>query len=93
MGAERLPFSTFLHVNQLPMRVLYATVKRYVILRTLCKILISLQARLGYVSQTRDLLNSENSVWREITEGEDWVDMGYGRKIASRAYVAQVFCY
>jgi hypothetical protein len=42
------------------------------------------------VSQTRDQLNAEKTVWQEISEGQEWVDMGYGRKINSRVFVAQV---
>ena len=43
---------------------------------------------LGYVDQSRDALNDDNTVWEEISEGEAEVDLG-GRKIQSRAYVGQ----
>jgi len=45
--------------------------------------------KLGYVAQTRDQLDPDKTVWQEISEGQDWVDMGYGRKISSRVFVAQ----
>ena len=41
---------------------------------------------LGYVDQSRDSLNPDNSVWEEIAEGEAEVAMG-ARKMSSRAYV------
>ncbi len=43
--------------------------------------------KLGYVDQSRDSLNGENSVWEEISEGKDVLEVG-GREIQSRAYVA-----
>jgi len=43
--------------------------------------------KLAYVDQSRDSLNPENSVWQEITGGEEQIDLG-GRKRNSRAYVA-----
>ena len=43
---------------------------------------------LGYVDQSRDALNDDNTVWEEISEGEAEVDLG-SRKIPSRAYVGQ----
>ena len=43
---------------------------------------------LGYVDQSRDTLNDDNTVWEEISEGEAEVDLG-SRKIQSRAYVGQ----
>ena len=43
---------------------------------------------LGYVDQSRDALNDDNTVWEEISEGEAEVDLG-SRKIQSRAYVGQ----
>jgi ATP-binding cassette ChvD family protein len=43
--------------------------------------------RLGYVDQSRDALTAANSVWREISEGADEIDLGR-RKMASRAYCA-----
>ena len=41
---------------------------------------------LGYVDQSRDSLNPDNSVWEEIAEGEAEVAMG-ARTMPSRAYV------
>ena len=43
---------------------------------------------LGYVDQSRDTLNDDNTVWEEVSEGEAEVDLG-SRKIQSRAYVGQ----
>ncbi len=41
---------------------------------------------LGYVDQSRDDLDPDNSVWEEIAEGEAEVTMG-ARRMPSRAYV------
>ena len=41
---------------------------------------------LGYVDQSRDSLDPDNSVWEEIAEGEAEVAMG-ARRMPSRAYV------
>ncbi|MCB9947376.1 MAG: energy-dependent translational throttle protein EttA [Rhodospirillaceae bacterium] len=41
---------------------------------------------LGYVDQSRDSLNADKTVWEEIAEGADEIDLGK-RKIQSRAYV------
>jgi ATP-binding cassette ChvD family protein len=41
----------------------------------------------GYVDQSRDTLNAANTVWQEISEGQDEIDLGR-RKMASRAYCA-----
>jgi energy-dependent translational throttle protein EttA len=43
--------------------------------------------KLGYVDQSRDALKADNTVWQEISEGRDEIDLGR-RKIASRAYCA-----
>jgi energy-dependent translational throttle protein EttA len=43
--------------------------------------------RLGYVDQSRDALGAKNTVWQEISGGEELLDVG-GRKMQSRAYVA-----
>ncbi len=43
--------------------------------------------RLGYVDQSRDALKPDNTVWQEISGGQDEIDLGR-RKIASRAYCA-----
>ncbi len=42
---------------------------------------------LAYVDQSRATLNDENSVWQEITGGEEQIDLG-GRKRNSRAFVS-----
>jgi sulfate-transporting ATPase len=43
--------------------------------------------RLGYVDQLRDALKPDNTVWQEISGGQDEIDLGR-RRIASRAYCA-----
>jgi ATP-binding cassette ChvD family protein len=43
--------------------------------------------RLAYVDQSRASLNDENTVWQEITGGEEQIDLG-GRKRNSRAFVS-----
>ena len=43
--------------------------------------------RLGYVDQSRDDLKPDNTVWQEVSDGLDEIDLGR-RKIASRAYCA-----
>ena len=43
--------------------------------------------KLGYVDQSRDTLNPNNTVWQEISGGLDEIDLGR-RKLASRAYCA-----
>jgi sulfate-transporting ATPase len=43
--------------------------------------------KLTYLDQSRESLNSENSVWEEISSGEELIDLG-GRKRNSRAYVS-----
>jgi len=40
---------------------------------------------LGYVDQSRDALGANHTVWEEISEGRDEIDLGR-RKMASRAY-------
>ena len=42
--------------------------------------------KLGYVDQSRDALSPDKTVWEEISEGNDEIDLGK-RKIQSRAYV------
>jgi ATP-binding cassette ChvD family protein len=42
--------------------------------------------QLGYVDQSRDSLNDDHSVYREISEGNDTLEIGK-RKINARAYV------
>jgi sulfate-transporting ATPase len=41
--------------------------------------------QVGYVDQSRDALGADKSVWEEITEGRDEVELGK-REVASRAY-------
>ncbi len=41
---------------------------------------------LGYVDQSRDALSPDKTVWEEISEGNEEIDLGK-RKIQSRAYV------
>jgi sulfate-transporting ATPase len=43
--------------------------------------------KLGYVDQSRDTLTDTNTVWQEISEGRDEVQLGK-RSMPSRAYVA-----
>jgi sulfate-transporting ATPase len=43
--------------------------------------------KLGYVDQSRDSLNADNTVWQEISNGEDVIYLGK-RGVQSRAYVA-----
>ena len=44
--------------------------------------------KLGYVDQNRDSLNDNNTVWQEISGGNDMLTLGK-REVPSRAYVAQ----
>src|SRR6185503_11082126 len=41
--------------------------------------------QLAYVDQSRDSLNAENSVWQELSRGEDFLELGK-QKVSSRAY-------
>jgi energy-dependent translational throttle protein EttA len=43
--------------------------------------------RLAYVDQSRDALDADRTVFEEIAEGAETLDVG-GRKLAARAYVA-----
>jgi ATP-binding cassette ChvD family protein len=43
--------------------------------------------KLGYVDQSRDTLNADNTVWQEISGGEDVIRLGK-RSVPSRAYVS-----
>ena len=43
---------------------------------------------MGYVDQSRDALDSNKTVWEEISDGLDEIDLGR-RKMQSRAYVGQ----
>ena len=42
---------------------------------------------LGFVTQSRDSLNPDNTVYEEISDGEDFIDIG-SEKVNSRQYVA-----
>lgn len=44
--------------------------------------------KMGYVDQSRDSLDPKKTVWEEISEGQDEIDLGK-RTIQSRAYVSQ----
>lgn len=41
--------------------------------------------KLGYIDQSRDALSANNTVWEEISEGLDEIELGK-RKVQSRAY-------
>jgi ATP-binding cassette ChvD family protein len=43
--------------------------------------------KLGYIDQSRDSLNADKTVWQEISDGHDEIELGK-RKMPSRAYVA-----
>ena len=42
--------------------------------------------KLGYVDQSRDSLDGKKSVWEEISDGRDDIELGGRRKMPSRAY-------
>ena len=50
-------------------------------------ITIGQTVQLAYVDQSRESLNGENSIWQEISGGQELLDLG-NRKVNSRAYVA-----
>ena len=43
--------------------------------------------KLGYIDQSRDALDDKKTVWEEISDGLDVLDLG-GREVKSRAYVS-----
>ena len=43
--------------------------------------------QLGYVDQSRDSLKADNTVWAEIADGQDQIELG-GKLVNSRTYVA-----
>ena len=43
---------------------------------------------MAYVDQSRDALNAENTVWQEISEGQDMIMVG-SKEVNSRAYVSK----
>ena len=44
--------------------------------------------KLAYVDQSRDVLKADSSIWQEITDGQDVVQLG-NREMNSRAYVGR----
>ncbi|MFL6277663.1 MAG: energy-dependent translational throttle protein EttA [Blastocatellia bacterium] len=44
--------------------------------------------RLGYVDQSRDTLAANKTIWEEISDGQDLIELGK-RQVNSRAYVAR----
>ncbi len=43
--------------------------------------------KMGYVDQSRDTLNGKNTVWEEISDGKEMIELGK-RTMPSRAYVS-----
>src|SRR5690606_387566 len=43
--------------------------------------------QMGYVDQSRDVLNPDKTVWEEISGGDDMIQLGK-REVSSRGYVA-----
>ena len=50
-------------------------------------IVLGESVQLGYVDQSREDLSGEQTVWQEVSGGEDMILLG-GREVSSRAYVA-----
>ena len=44
--------------------------------------------KLAYVDQSRDILGADKSIWEEISDGRDTIELGK-RQVNSRAYVAR----
>jgi ATP-binding cassette ChvD family protein len=44
--------------------------------------------KLAYVDQSRDILDSDKTIWETISEGQEMIQLG-GRLVNSRAYVAR----
>jgi sulfate-transporting ATPase len=44
--------------------------------------------KLAYVDQSRDILDADKSIWEEISDGKDTIELGK-RQVNSRAYVAR----
>ena len=44
--------------------------------------------KVAYVDQSREALDGEKTVFEEVSSGLDYIDLGQGRRIASRAYLA-----
>jgi len=51
-------------------------------------ITIGESVQVAYVDQSRDDLNGEKSVWEELSDGQDFIQVG-GYQIPSRAYVSR----
>ena len=51
------------------------------------KLIVGESVKLGYVDQSRDSLDPDRSVWQEISDGMDVINIGK-KTVASRAYVA-----
>jgi ATP-binding cassette ChvD family protein len=49
---------------------------------------IGSSVRLGYVDQSRDALDANKTIWEEISDGKDTIELGK-REVNSRAYVAR----
>ena len=52
------------------------------------KLRIGETVEFGYVDQSRDSLDDKNTVYQEISDGLDWLEMG-GKRFNSRAYVSK----
>jgi len=52
------------------------------------EIIIGETVKLGYVDQSRDLLDANKTIWEVIAEGRDTIDLG-GKQVNSRAYVSR----
>jgi len=51
------------------------------------KLIVGDTVRLGYVDQSRDTLNPDRTVWEEIADGRDIIELGKS-SVPSRAYVS-----
>ncbi len=52
------------------------------------RLTVGQSVKMAYVDQSRDTLNSEKTVWQEISDGEETLELGK-RKVNSRAYVSR----
>jgi energy-dependent translational throttle protein EttA len=50
------------------------------------KLEVGATVEMAYVDQSRDALNPDRSVWEEISEGHDEIELGRGTTVSSRAY-------
>src|SRR5690606_1223989 len=53
------------------------------------ELVIGETVKLAYVDQSRDALNGDNTVFEEVSGGLDYLELGRGEQIPSRAYLAQ----